>query len=423
MSGDPPEDLLRLTTLTAQNYRGFESLTLDLDPSVTLLFGENGAGKSNVLAAIATALAGLWQKADINLVGSDAYEAEVQPLGGRQGAFPISLELAGTLRGRRVTFGRELRTPDGRTTNAGLKEVRELFGELVIAQSVPLPLIAWYGTGRLHARSKDVARKRPKAGRRLDGWVDCLDPRSSEEQLLQWWFEASLPRLQGQPSLAYDALVRLLRAVGGQPAADGTVDAVVSVDMELPDGVPILRMESGRSMRWDQLSDGYHVFLGLVVDLARRAWTLNAGVIEDPMLDAEGVVLIDELDLHLHPRWQAVVVGNLVAAFPRLQFVLTTHSPIVLSSVENHQVRRLSQGRLRASAAKVHGRDPNAVLQDVQGAPIRPPWVREKLSQVADAIDRGDAARARSLLSELEAEWGGEDAELARLHGWLGWEE
>ncbi len=411
--------LLRVDSLQLRNYRGFESLDLELHPQVTVLFGENGAGKTNVLAALATLLAGLWQKAPRNIEPSDAYEPTVQPSLARQGRYPVSLSARVMLRGEAVAMGREVESLDSRTTNADVKAARAVFAKVLQGESEPWPLLAWYGTQRLHDRARDSQRKRPKPGRREDGWVDCLDPRSSEEQLLQWWFEASLPMLQGAPSPAHDALVRVLRAAVAQPQPDGSVDEIDAVALELPDGLPVFRFASGRVVRWEHLSDGYHIFLGLVGDLARRAWTLNAGVIADPIATVEGVVLIDELDLHLHPRWQMAVVEGLRRAFPRVQFVVTTHSPLVLASVHNDQVRRLSAGRLVARDALVHGRDPNSIYED-QGVPLRQPWARRHIAEIAELIDADKRDEALQMLRAMEEEWGTEDAALVRLRAWLG---
>lgn len=413
--------LLRVLAVGFDDYRGFRSLDLSLHPAMTVLYGENGAGKSNVLDGLATLLAGLWRKAPRNLSPDDAHEASPQKSFARQGSFPVRVRGRVVLRGQEFAATRGLASPDGHTDAAGVRDLREAFERLQQTADAPWPLVAHYGTERLHGRVRDVARRRPKGDRRIDAWVDGLDPRSNEEQLLPWWFEASLPRLQGAPAPAFDAMTRVLKAAA--PADEGAVTrALDRVEMDVTEGLPVMVFSDGSTLRWDQLSDGYRVFLGLICDLARRAWVLNAGVLAEPIAMAEGVVLIDELDLHLHPRWQLAALPSLRAVFPRVQFVVTTHSPYVLASAENDQVRRLSRGAVVSSGAVVHGRDPNSVLAHVQGAPLRPAWAREKLDAVERAIDGGDAGAARSLLESLESQWTSEDPEIARLEAFLGWE-
>jgi outer membrane protein assembly factor BamA len=127
----------------------------------------------------------------------------------------------------------------------------------------------------------------------------------------------------------------------------------------------MVRFDAGHVAPWSELSDGYHAFIALIADIARRAVMLNeidGGVAPERV---EGVVLIDEIDLHLHPRWQRVALGGLRRAFPRLQLVVTTHSPQVLSSAENRQVRRLVDGRVQEHDVFVQGRDSNAILREL----------------------------------------------------------
>ena len=182
---------------------------------------------------------------------------------------------------------------------------------------------------------------------------------------------------------------------------------------------PVVRFEDGRAEPWSELSDGYHAFIALVADIARRAVMLNQSDGVDAPALVEGVVLIDELDLHLHPRWQRVVLPRLRDAFPRLQLVVTTHSPQVLSSAENRQVRRLVDGRLQEGRVFVQGRDTNAILRDVMRTGDRDEEGERALSRLYDAIDRGDGEQADRIYRELRGRWGDSDPELIRAKGFM----
>ncbi|MCY4375587.1 MAG: AAA family ATPase, partial [Spirochaetaceae bacterium] len=177
------------------------------------------------------------------------------------------------------------------------------------------------------------------------------------------------------------------------------------------------RFEDGHAAPWSQLSDGYHVFIALVADIARRAVTLNQfdGVYAPARV--EGVVLIDELDLHLHPRWQRVALPRLREAFPRLQLVVTTHSPQVLSSAENRQVRRLVDRRVQERDVFVSGRDTNAILRDLMRTDDRDDEGVVALRRLHDAIDRGDGEQADRVYRELVGRWGDADPALIRAKG------
>jgi len=136
----------------------------------------------------------------------------------------------------------------------------------------------------------------------------------------------------------------------------------------------------------------------------------------------EGVVMIDEIDLHLHPRWQRVVLDGLRSTFPRLQFIVTTHSPQVLSSAANRQVRRLVGGKLQEHGVFVEGRDSNAILRELMGTTDRDPEGEAKLRALHDAIDDGAKEQAEALYSELLAKWGDRDPALIRARGFMDWE-
>ena len=126
----------------------------------------------------------------------------------------------------------------------------------------------------------------------------------------------------------------------------------------------------------------------------------------------EGVVLIDELDLHLHPEWQRVAMPGLRGVFPRLQFIVTTHSPQVLSSFENRQVRRLSQGQLPQEGVLVEDRDTNSILREYMQTEDRTDKGIRALDELHSLIDRGRREEAEELYRTLRSRWGDLDPAL-----------
>jgi predicted ATP-binding protein involved in virulence len=182
---------------------------------------------------------------------------------------------------------------------------------------------------------------------------------------------------------------------------------------------PVVRFEEGHEADWAELSDGFHVYMGLVGDIARRAVILNGQDGADAPLLVEGVVLIDEIDLHLHPKWQRVVLKGLKETFPKLQFIVTTHSPQVLSSAENRQVRRLANWALKDSDVFVEGRDTNAILREWMDTDDRDEAGRSALRELHAAIDEGRLQEAQCLLSQLRERWGDLDPALIRAEGLL----
>ncbi|HYO69567.1 MAG TPA: AAA family ATPase, partial [Archangium sp.] len=130
---------------------------------------------------------------------------------------------------------------------------------------------------------------------------------------------------------------------------------------------------------------------------------------------ARGIVLIDEIDLHLHPHWQRRVIGDLRKTFPGVQFVATTHSPQVLSMADDAWVRLLVSGETEPRrVSRVKGKDTNALLEDIFGEPSRPQEMQRELDRLAWLIDEAKLDEARGLLSALREQLGAEDADIVR---------
>ena len=135
----------------------------------------------------------------------------------------------------------------------------------------------------------------------------------------------------------------------------------------------------------------------------------------DVLAQTPGVVLIDELDVHLHPRWQRRVATDLKSAFPRIQFVCTTHSPQVIGEVAPEEIRILDDAALGRAPAHSYGLDSNAILVDVMGADTRTPTGARTIEAVEAALEEGDLAKAREELDRLRQLQHGETRDTARL--------
>lgn len=169
-----------------------------------------------------------------------------------------------------------------------------------------------------------------------------------------------------------------------------------------------------------QLSTGEQVFLALAGDLARRLAGL-AGERTDP-LDVRAIVLIDEVELHLHPLWQRKMIPWLLETFPQCQFVLSTHSPQVLSEIESRHIRILED---RPSGTRVHdalatlGRDSNHLLVSVFGVPVRREETDDLIKQADLAMTGGKLEKAQKLIAKLKGQIEGGAPEVAVLESRL----
>jgi predicted ATP-binding protein involved in virulence len=158
--------------------------------------------------------------------------------------------------------------------------------------------------------------------------------------------------------------------------------------------------QGGITLDVSQLSDGERGILALVLDLARRLSQVNPSL-ADPLAEGDAVVLIDEIDLHLHPKWQRQIVRNLTAAFPRCQFVATTHSPQIIGEVEHDRIQIIANGQVY-SPAHTLGVDSSRVLEEVMDTPSRNADLTSRLTEVSREIGAQKFDRARMLLVKLE---------------------
>ena len=406
----------QLREIRVDNYRCFDELALLLEKDTTILFAENGGGKTALLTALAMGLA-VFQTGSprsLNLVARrDPRMLTLDKQGRREPAGECKVEWTAAVGATEcVTWSKTIRPASGRRTYRHRPILEAL--EQIRVSGDRWPLFAWYGVDRLgHPRGR--RRKIERVGDRWEAYDSSLDPNLDEAPLLQWFQDEILGdvvrRQQEEPERFFH-----------QAVMEATVRATRGVTNAWYDPVergPKVRFEDGNVASWSELSDGYHVFIALVADIARRAVMLNEFDGAKAPARVEGTVLIDELDLHLHPRWQRVALLGLRKAFPRLQFIITTHSPQVLSSAENRQVRQLVGGRLQERNVFVSGRDTNAILRDLMDTDDRDDEGVVSLRRLHEAIDQGDRELADRLHKELVETWGFNDPALIRARGYM----
>lgn len=405
-------------SLHVEQYRCFEQLTLPLEHDLTVLFAENGGGKTALLTSLAMGLAVFQPRSPKELKLDALRDARRITVGDgrqREPAGPCTISWTATVGLASTQWELKAHPASGRTT----KKTGEIL-DAIEASRVPgarWPLFAWYGTDRMRTAQR---REKPnhRTQDRWDGYASSLNPSITDVPLLDWLEREILGDLvrhrQGEAERRFDecvmaAMVRatpILSEIWYDPVERG----------------PVARLQNGSVSPWSELSDGCHVFLALVGDIARRAILLNEMDGHYAAERIEGVALIDEIDLHLHPRWQRVVIAGLRKAFPKLQFVVSTHSPQVLSSVENRQVRRIANSQLVTHGVFVEGRDSNAILREHMQTSDRDEEGERLLRRLYDAIDSGDRDVAETLYKDLLSQWGSLDPELIRARGLMDWE-
>lgn len=327
---------MRLDGLRYRNFRCFEDRTFEFAPRFNLLVGDNGTGKTSVLQgaslALGTLFLGFPEPAEPSPLGIDVARHRVFLNNGKpnlEPQYPIRLDATGELNGVRIAWERAFERRGGRTTrrySGGLKSGAEALAEKV-KSDLPaiLPLLGYYGTGRIWKPRKPAVTKPGTPGSRFLGYLNCLDPAADEKRFSEWFQTRELVSLQKrQPLSDLEAVRDAIRACIG---------SVHEIYWDFEADQLAIRGD-GNIVWFRQLSDGYRNMLAMVADIAERCVTLNPQLGGAAVTHTPGVVLIDEIDLHLHPKWQRHVVEDLLRAFPEIQFIATTHSPFIIQSLQ-----------------------------------------------------------------------------------------
>jgi predicted ATP-binding protein involved in virulence len=325
---------MRLDTISLENYRCFAAKQFRFESQFNLVVGDNATGKTSLLHGICFALGSLLRgfpppAESTNFDREDAHtrtfwnddKPNVEP------QYPISISCEGELNSNLVPWNRMLRK-GGKTDRAYSGRITQIAEEMAddVASNRPvvLPVLAFYGTGRVWRQRKSPKVRTSAPGSRFVGYLNCLDPVSDTKRLLEWFKTRELSALQlRRPQPDLEAVRTALQTCVGDAERVFWDIAADQLTIHLGD----------QALRFRQLSDGYRNMLGIVADIAQRCVTLNPHLSGLAVAETPGVVLIDEIDLHLHPKWQRRVVADLTRVFPRIQFIATTHSPFIIQSL------------------------------------------------------------------------------------------
>ena len=163
----------------------------------------------------------------------------------------------------------------------------------------------------------------------------------------------------------------------------------------------------------DEMSDGYKNTLSMIGAIAYRMAVLNPMLGEQVLEKTPGIVLIDEIDLHLHPQWQQTILSDLHEIFPNIQFIVSSHAPAVINSVSREQIRILDNGEIYLPVAQTYGRDANSILREVMKVSERPMEVKERLDLFYAYMDENNYKEADKVLKEIENIVGTTDPDIA----------
>ena len=444
---------MEVKKLTLHNVGRFNKLEVplaplgSLDSNVTVFVGNNGSGKTSILKSLATSLS--WLVARIqsesgkgspipelvikNDKPSAAVDIDIYDFQGNE--FDDNAEGYSNDSNYfpwRIAKAKKGRKGDYKSDYSGATSLADYYRtKLSSDEKTSLPLMAFYSVERV-VIDIPLKIKEKHTFLQLDGYDKSLSQGVDFRRFFEWFRERE--DTENESGLSDEVIERLRSLIGDNndtwlklkelkaSTRDRQLNAVRSAIYKfMPDfsnlrvrRKPRLHMsidKNGEKFNVSQLSQGEKSLMALIGDIARRLAVMNP-YLDNPLM-GDGIVLIDEVDMHLHPKWQRSLVNQLSSTFPKCQFVLTTHSPLVISDSKKVLTYLIGEDEVK-QLPPLYGEDANSVLLEIMDTDIRNAEINEQLGELLDAIHDSEIATAKEHLTKLEDELPATNLELAK---------
>ena len=410
---------MELISLEIQGFRGLADQTIDLEPEPfrsgglqpIVFVGTNGSGKSSLLKAILRLLT--WFTRRLKNARTNGLPFQPEDITLEQSQVSAALTLVYQDQSYRWSVSRTrskaFKTQkDSRKTDAKdsyYAELNQLVASFhfLMEQDIqtPLPVLVHYPTDRTVPQARVHLPKNRSNPIPLNTYDRALEEEATTFKSFFEWFRIredyeNQKRSKEDPTYQDSQLEAVRRAC---TILTGLTDLQVRRDTPVRmtvtktvDGIP-------HTFRIEQLSDGEKGMLAIAGDIARRLAIANPNL-SDP-LQGTGVVLIDEIELHLHPQWQSSILEKLCTTFPNCQFILTTHSPQVITNLDWVYLLEPTPQGTRCQPVRTYGKDSNRILEAIMDAPSSASLLHQKVHHLCALIKSGQLEQAHALRSDL----------------------
>lgn len=415
-----------LSGIHVENFKGIKCVDLEFDRSVNLIIGDNGTGKTSILEAISVALGGFLSGIDgVNTIhfSKDEIRRENQLTGTGSNNIvyktPIRVDVCleldvGDGKGKQVfEFSRQKKSIKSSRSTVEPRYICKAAQAMTENPESILPVISYQSFSRVSNQKRDKWEN-PFSDdySRVVGYVDCLEEAANDKMMTNWCKKMEqISWQQDKTVLEYEAVKRAVSKFMRFMQNDERICTFYdkrTEELMYSNGEEILPIRL--------LSSGFRNLLGIVFDIAYRMAVLNPDLLEDVTEKTPGIVLIDEVDMHLHPSWQWRVIDALKNTFPRVQFIGTTHSPIIIASCKEERLISLQLEDVFLDKPSeivlgktVKGWMVDSVLKEHMHTGNRAPETMEKLKRLSElakeklsgCMDQRAKEEYESLIGEL----------------------
>ncbi len=404
-----------LKRITLENYRKYSNATFELQDDMNIFVGKNAAGKTTVLESVCVILGAYLaafkkyvpSRFVFNIASKDVrikYRETILPdmmLSNGEPQFPcrISSEVQFGSEGEIIEYKRTLEKMDGRTkfdgSNPMQKQVTEWeeLNALGWDQDIVLPIILYLSSSRLWDEGKNGIKGGIPS--RADGYARCLDRRRGMQLCLDYLSNLTLVAAQENNGKEYPAKILINQAIN--KAFEGELPEGERIEYSVRFNEFVQRRADGSWIPYSELSDGYRNVIRIISEIACRMCILNPYLKEETLQKTPGVVVIDEIDLSLHPTWQRRIIGILKELFPRVQFVCATHSPFIIQSLDDKELHSLD----KEIEVEYSGRGIEDIAEKVMGVDM-PNYSEERAEYYQLSMEYFEALKKADTEEELD---------------------
>lgn len=406
-----------LKNISIQNFKAIENMTITFQSGINLLIGDNGVGKSSVLNAVVVALGGYFSGVtDVKAVGIQQDDVRMvtrritNVSDGIQYMTPVMIHAVFHADGMDLICERSRKDQTGESqTKTHARELSTYANRITNDMYSILPIFSYQSVlrGTQFKRSDFGSKSKNKLNDRRCGYIGCLDERLDINEVKQWCLKMEMEAFKREHKIPeYEAFKKLISTFM-QKMSNLAEPPSIEYSRRFDE---LAYYENGTTLPISCLSAGYQALLFMIMDIAYRLAVLNPA--HTDLGKATGIILIDEIDMHLHPKWQWNVLTALESTLPNVQFIIATHSPIVISSCKHEKLILIDAHQEVSYLENAYGYSIQDVVEFRQGSSSIPKELRELRDLFERYFNEEDYIHAKEVLKEMIQKFGEENSEV-----------